>query len=196
MRRVFCFGDSNVYGFDPRSYFGGRYDRDTRWTALLRRYGWEAINAGENGLQIPAADWEFWEIRRAVMASLPLDAILVMLGGNDLLCHPSFTAEDVSARMDRFLGSLLREDLIGRIPLLLISPPAMVPGAWITEDRLLTESARFASCYRCVADRHGVGFTDASGWNVDLTFDGVHFSPEGHRIFASRIAEHLDRAVN
>ena len=22
---VICFGDSNTYGYDPRSYFGGRY---------------------------------------------------------------------------------------------------------------------------------------------------------------------------
>ena len=24
---VICFGDSNTYGYDPRSYLGGRYDR-------------------------------------------------------------------------------------------------------------------------------------------------------------------------
>ena len=22
---LLCYGDSNTYGFDPRSYFGGRY---------------------------------------------------------------------------------------------------------------------------------------------------------------------------
>lgn len=25
---VICFGDSNTYGYDPRSYLGGRYDTD------------------------------------------------------------------------------------------------------------------------------------------------------------------------
>ena len=28
--KVICFGDSNTYGYDPRSYFGGRYPRDSR----------------------------------------------------------------------------------------------------------------------------------------------------------------------
>ena len=28
---VICFGDSNTYGYDPRSYLGGRYDPDSRW---------------------------------------------------------------------------------------------------------------------------------------------------------------------
>lgn len=25
MMRVMCLGDSNTYGYDPRSYLGGRY---------------------------------------------------------------------------------------------------------------------------------------------------------------------------
>ncbi len=28
---IICFGDSNTYGYDPRSYLGGRYDADNRW---------------------------------------------------------------------------------------------------------------------------------------------------------------------
>lgn len=27
---VVCFGDSNTYGYDPRSYLGGRYVADSR----------------------------------------------------------------------------------------------------------------------------------------------------------------------
>ena len=25
MKRILCFGDSNTYGYDPRSYFGSQY---------------------------------------------------------------------------------------------------------------------------------------------------------------------------
>ena len=32
---VICFGDSNTYGYDPRGYFGGRYDADCRWVDIL-----------------------------------------------------------------------------------------------------------------------------------------------------------------
>ncbi len=28
--KVICFGDSNTYGYDPRSRLGGRYDADSR----------------------------------------------------------------------------------------------------------------------------------------------------------------------
>ena len=29
--KVICYGDSNTYGYDPRSWLGGRYDADSRW---------------------------------------------------------------------------------------------------------------------------------------------------------------------
>ena len=32
---VICYGDSFTYGYDPRSYFGGRYDADSRWDDIL-----------------------------------------------------------------------------------------------------------------------------------------------------------------
>ena len=32
---VICFGNSNTYGYDPRSYLGGRYDVDSRWVDIL-----------------------------------------------------------------------------------------------------------------------------------------------------------------
>lgn len=32
---VNCFGDSNTCGYDPRGYFGGRYDADSRWVDIL-----------------------------------------------------------------------------------------------------------------------------------------------------------------
>ena len=48
--RILCFGDSNTYGFDPRSYSAGRYSPEDRWPDLLAaQTGWEVINAGANG---------------------------------------------------------------------------------------------------------------------------------------------------
>ena len=35
-KRILCLGDSNTYGYDPRSYVGGRYPETVRWTGRLR----------------------------------------------------------------------------------------------------------------------------------------------------------------
>ena len=68
----------------------------------------------------------------------------------------------------------------------------MIPGTWTGERRLLRESARFASCYQQVADTLGIGFADAGQWEVELAFDGVHFTPEGHAAFAAGLSAVLN----
>ena len=74
---VICFGDSNTYGYDPRSWLGGRYDTDSRWVDILAsETGWTVRNMGVNGREIPRT-----------VPDLPSDTnlLIVMLGSNDLL---------------------------------------------------------------------------------------------------------------
>ena len=83
--RVFCFGDSNTYGYDPRSYLGGRYPEHLRWVNILGDLtGWDMINCGENGREIPRRDLE---VRRFLteLEQADADLLIILLGGNDLL---------------------------------------------------------------------------------------------------------------
>ena len=51
---IICFGDSNTYGYDPRSWLGGRYDAGSRWVDILAsETGWTIRNMGVNGREIP-----------------------------------------------------------------------------------------------------------------------------------------------
>jgi lysophospholipase L1-like esterase len=63
----------------------------------------------------------------------------------------------------------------------------MQPGTWVTEDRLLTDSAVLAQHYESLAQLLGVRFADAGAWGVKLLFDGVHFSEDGHHAFANGV---------
>lgn len=167
--RILCFGDSNTYGYDPRSYLGDRYPAEVRWTdQLARAAGWEICNLGQNGQEIPDT----------APAFPPYDWLVVMLGSNDLL-RPGAAAAGVSARMEQFLRGLPR--------VLLVAPPPMVPGAWVAEERLFTESAALAGYYESLARRLGCAFADAGQWGVELAYDGVHFSETGHQAFAGAL---------
>ncbi len=177
--RLLCFGDSNTYGYDPRSFLGERYPAESRWTDLLARStGWEVLNGGCNGRSIPAP---------VSAAQLPqADGLIIMLGSNDLL--QGCLAREISARMERFLMPLLPT----YSHILLVAPPPMKQGAWVTEERLLTESAMLTGAYEALARRLGIAFADAGLWGVELTFDGVHFSEAGHRVFAAGIRAALE----
>ena len=56
---------------------------------------------------------------------------------------------------------------------------------------LLAESRNFGKEYQRIARRVGVAFTDASGWEIPTIYDGVHFTEEGHRMFAEKIREEI-----
>lgn len=180
--RILCLGDSNTYGFDPRSYFGGRYPKEDRWVDILaQKTGWEMRNAGENGLEIPYRAYEVTFFHQMVSDCLPLDGLVVMLGYNDLL--QGAEVQEVAARMERFLRALP----VAREKILLVAPPPMRLGGWVTEEGLVTASAELNRQYQALAQRMGTAFADAGSWNIALTFDQVHFSAAGHRTFAERL---------
>lgn len=189
--KLLCFGDSNTYGYDPRSCFGGRYPAEVRWTDVLaKNMGWEVLNAGQNGREIPRRASELAQANQLLADCAPLDALAVMLGSNDLLQHPALTAEGVAERMAVFLRHVPEQCPPETV--LLVAPPPMRRGAWVTEERLLQESAGLAKAYAALAAELGIRFADAGQWDVELLFDGVHFSPAGHRAFANGIQATLE----
>ena len=188
---IICYGDSNTYGYDPHDQMEGRYPKDVRWTGILEtETAWKIENHGVNGRSTvkfacdQVRDWH----RRPNSVWL-----WVMLGTNDLLENPDFTAADVAKRMERFLKRLMEEAGLAsrKMKLRLIAPPAMQEGAWVDRPGLLTESRNLGKEYQRIARRVGVAFTDASGWEIPTIYDGVHFTEEGHRMFAEKIREEI-----
>ncbi len=188
MEQLICFGDSNTYGCDPRGYLGGRYGPAQRWTGLLEAEGFPVSNLGQNGLTIPSPD-EARRLAARFVPPFPLHTLTVMLGTNDLLRDPSLTAEDVAVRMARFLSAAA--ETLPPEKLMLIAPVPMLSGAWVTDPRLLRESARLGACYATAAAALGVRFADAGTWGVELGFDGVHFTQAGHAAFAAGLIDML-----
>lgn len=176
---ILCIGDSNTYGFDPRSYLGSRYPSAVRWTDRIG--GDQVINAGSSGLTVKnAASAASDQIRRRRPA-----LTILMLGTNDLLEGAS--AQVTARRMEELLSALPG----GETKILLIAPPPLQPGEWVQSRVLAEESKKLAELYRQIAERRGLGFADAGEWGVELCFDGVHFTPEGHAAFAAGLEEAL-----
>ncbi len=194
---IICYGDSNTYGYDPRSFAGGRYEKNIRWTGILEdRTDWNIRNHGINGRCIPHTSsqnrFACEQVENWGREEPPV-WMMVMLGTNDLLQEPGFTAEDAAMRMENFLCELRETEAVksGRLRLWLISPPCMKRGAWVEEERLCRESEKLGQEYQKTAQRLGIKFTDTGKWEIPVLFDGVHFSEEGHCKFADRILKEV-----
>ena len=180
--RILCFGDSNTYGYDPRGFFGDRYGAGDCWVDLLaKQTGYEFINAGANGREIPRNPYAL----RLLTEHAPVDVFLVMLGTNDQLQGAS--AKETTTRMEAFLTSLLPH--FNQI--LLVAPPPMKRGAWVPTDELVAESVRLAGEYKVLAEKLNIPFVDTRHWNIELAFDGVHFTEAGHHTFAENLRKEL-----
>lgn len=194
MRRALFFGDSNTYGYDPRSFMVGRYAPDKRWTGVLQALtegDWVIIGKGRSGRFIPDSDAACEAFFQTLEEYAPLDLLGIMLGTNDVLFMRQPSADPAAQKMEALLKKTL-ERLSGKgTKILLIAPP----GLHLYED----EDGAFAGAmkelslrYKEIAEKLGICFADAEGWDLPVSYDGVHLSEEGHRLFAERLKQELD----
>ena len=186
--KVLCFGDSNTYGYDPHSFFGRQYPAQHRWVDLLEeKLGCKAINAGENGREIPRREGDLQRFDLMLTNQKPIDLLIIMLGSNDLL--QGNLVKNVVKRMEAFLEHI---DL-DKSEVLLIGPPPMQRGEWVSTQTLIDASVALNQEYNALSERLGVRYVDAGEWYIPLTFDGVHFTEEGHKAFAEGLANYLNK---
>lgn len=204
MKKVFFYGDSNTYGYDPAFYTGGRYPRRSRWTTLLaeRLEGtWEVAADGMPGRMIPRAGRGADMVLDSWRAEMPVDLIAVMLGTNDLLSMKTPDASATAAKMENLIRGA-QESLAAKI--LLIAPPQIrftdpsctqpfVQGTQTYARQCLEQSTVLAQYYKDIAARCGIFYADASSWDLALAFDGVHLSLEANAVFARELEKVIRR---
>ena len=192
MRKLILFGDSNTYGYDPRGFLGGRYPEEVRWTthvreALKDRY--EIVEEGLNGRMLPELGYGLFS---TVIQGLSRDDVFVMmLGTNDILLtnHPNVDA--TLQRLDSILSYVSKNCLATFI---LIAPPYI--SAPNQEMQLYHDcSVKMNEGFMKLAKEHNIKAIDASPWNIEMGYDGVHFSPEGHKCFAKSLLEALQEIL-
>ena len=201
MKKVFFYGDSNTYGYDPAFYTGGRYPRRSRWTTLLaeRLEGtWEVAADGMPGRMIPRAGRGTDMVLDSWRAEMPVDLIAVMLGTNDLKSVFGLSAQQIAEGAGVLVNTIQTFTLekYGNQPkIVLISPPEIGSGICSSPfygsfmEDAIDRSRQFPRYYREVAKRYGCVYLNAAEWIEPSKVDSLHLDPEAHRILAERLSE-------
>ncbi len=209
LKQILCYGDSNTFGFDGRGMaddgFGGRYDKNTRWTGLLDRMLGEDYEIIEEGMcgrttvfedpLVPGRNGLTF-LNVAVASHDPLDLVIVMLGTNDLRDIFPTTEQVCAEAMTRFvmrLKEILAASMNPSCKILIVSPVHPTKNKYGSfcydyNEKAINLGPKLASLYQKVAEQQGCHFADADQWCAVDENDGVHLNAEGHRAVAEKLA--------
>lgn len=210
MKTVLCFGDSNTWGYDPDASFGTpfpvRHPHDVRWTGVLARElgaGWRVIEEGQNGRTTVFEDPHtpcrkgLDYLPAALESHKPLDAVVLMLGTNDLKAIFSAPASQIAEGAGVLAKMILASDAGPQPPsppkLLLVAPVAAGPFALLPDlaEKFAgaeEKARRFPMLYQRVADSLGCAFLNAQDHVQPSRMDGLHFDAAGHLALGRAIA--------
>jgi lysophospholipase L1-like esterase len=201
-----CFGDSNTHGTAPMADLDdmGRFGPDERWTGLLARDlgpQWLLHEEGLPGRTTVHPDpiegdhlSGFAAVPIIVGTHTPIDAMVLMLGTNDLKQRFSVGPFDIAAGVDRLIETIttLCSASERRMPkILVVAPPPIIETGCLADMFAggQVKSEALASHLQRVAERRKVAFLNAGDHIQVSRLDGVHFDADQHRVLAKVIGE-------
>jgi lysophospholipase L1-like esterase len=207
MKTVLCYGDSNTWGYDPATR--ARYPPHVRWTGVLAARLGADFRVVEEGLNGRTTRWDdpiepgrngLTYLRPCIESHQPLDAMVIMLGTNDLKRRFNLSASDI-AQSAAALADMARRFAQtpegSQLKVLLVAPPAV---STLTDFDQLFDGAReksrqFSHYYRMSAGRQQLPFFDAGSVIVSSEKDGIHFDADEHCKLGEALADEVRRLV-
>jgi lysophospholipase L1-like esterase len=217
-RRILVFGDSNSWGFMPRSNVDPtrRYDASVRWSGIMAAHlgaGFEVLEEALSGrttdlddsqIDLPSEHLKGATLNGAkllpgiVASHLPLDLVIIMLGTNDLKAR--FNREPVDIAQAAVGLAQLVEECKGGIftvypapRVLLIAPPPLGikfhdPEQW---NGSREKSLVLGAALKELAKAAELPCFDAGEVITTDGVDGIHLTVEAHRRLGEAVARQV-----
>lgn len=208
-RTVLIFGDSNTHGTRPMQAPGQmhRHPPGARWTDRLAALlpGWTVIAEGQPGRTTVHDDPMEGPHRNGALllpalleSHRPLDAVVLMLGTNDLKQRFSVGPDDIALGLDR-LARIVRASAAGpdgAAPRLLLACPPPIREAGCLAGVFAGGAAKSAGLGAAVAAlgaRIGAPVLDLGAVVRVSEVDGIHYDAEAQAPLAAALAAALER---
>ncbi len=198
-KTILCFGDSNTWGWDPKSE--KRLELDKRWPGVVRKvvgnWYW-VIEEGLSGRTTVIDDpMDAYRNGRnylipCLQSHEPLDLVVLMLGTNDLKQRFAMEPRDIVAGAESLVRLVLQSNTGpgSTAPKVLLVSPSLVTMSVDDEfEGAIEKSKQLGELYAQAARSNGVAFLDAARIVVPSRIDGVHWEAEEHQSFGLTVAE-------
>jgi len=210
-RVVLCFGDSNTHGMPSDDEDYRRLAADVRWTGRLQSLLGSGFYIIEEGLNGRTTDLDYVDrpgcngrpyLLPCLLSHSPMDAVVVMLGTNDLKVQFDRPAATIADALHGYVDDIeVAAACAGATPVtILVSPillqpaePAFAEGSEF-DAHSLVKSTQLADEIRRVATARDVVFVDAAAV-AHAGSDGVHLSADSHQRLAELLATTISRTL-
>lgn len=211
-KRILCYGDSNTWGAVPGEDETVRYPEEVRWTGVLQNVlgdGYRIIEEGYCGRTTVFDDAV--ENRLSGLAYFapciathsPLDLIMIMLGTNDMKRKFGVGPKSCAFGLKRYLYALQNTPIAGERPGILLIAPPVIEKDYKNNPLFLDmfggdayeQSLNFAREYECFARENQLDYFNAGAFVKASPIDGIHLSPEDHKILGEKLAEKVRSLV-
>jgi len=202
MKKILCFGDSNTYGYTPAT--GIRYDKKTRWSGRLADLlgkDYEILEEGmnnrngffKNPQSVKLCGVDYLPI--FLQNHRDIDICILALGTNDSQFFYNLDKQTVQKGLQSLTNSLLEVNLKTKI---IIIPPVniqanILDGIFSMQFDLTSvdKTVETFEEYKNFAQKHDFYYLDLNAFVKPSGSDGLHYSPESHKIMAEKIAEKI-----
>ena len=198
--RVLCYGDSNTWGFISGSGYRHGDERWTRRLAAMLGDQFEIIEEGLNSRTLLSEDPRPNKTGRNGYVYLipcldthePLDAVVLMLGTNELKTMYHRTAEEIGEIFEEYFVKTILNHFRRPLQLIIIAPPVVNESAPKKDNNYVgaqEKSEKFHQIYRSIAEKYHCPFI-GNEW-METGIDGIHLNVESHEKLACRLTEQL-----
>lgn len=205
--RLLCFGDSNTWGSAPFVLPNGtkRWPEAARWTTrLAAKLGpsWDVCVDGLSGRTTDLDDPDegggksgLEVMSKRLDADAAFDAIIIMLGTNDLKIKFQRDASAIADGMSRIVTTAVAKN---NAKILIVAPPPLSAPAKENPmfSKSVTTSKEIAPCFADLAARLWCHFCDAAEAVPCMGGDGVHMEFEAQERLAELLLDRLQKIHN
>lgn len=201
MKKILCFGDSNIYGFDPS--YGTRYDEDIRWSGILKeklaQKDYKLIEAGGNNRKC------FIDNNKALCGYKLLpnylkedsyDIVILALGINDIQKLYKPGDEEIQKGMKHLIQLVKKYQKEAKI--IILSPShlslkvALHPYfSTLFNEWSIEKSKEIFDLYEPLAKEFGCDIINLNKISKVSDIDGLHYDKEGHKKVAEGLYDYF-----
>lgn len=199
MKKILCYGDSNVFGFVPE--LGTRYEKSQRWSGILGSIlstEYEIIEQGMNnrtgffknpeGLKISGGEY----LPIFLEKNKDIDICILALGTNDAQFIYSLDENVTLWGLEHLISCIKKANRHTKI---IIIPPVQITEAVLDSSfsvlfdlSSIQRIKRVMPIFKQVADENNCYFFDFNLFVSPSEQDGIHYTADSHRIIAEKLA--------